>query len=438
MFPCIYFDENSDYVNRFYDHLVSVWAERFRKNPNLNLLVKGFVDSLTERDESLAYKRAQAVKELFLMYNPNMEKRILIPNLGSYNPVKAGGVSSGNRKVILRVIPPSFLSDTLNNDNYSGELPYDVRSVLEDNPFLSLFIQVSAETLSNALAVADSIREQIITEYPWIKDQVKLMEGDSNIIYFDGNYLLYRPIDREPYVKSAESTPQDVSYTIDFAEKYHKYVESYRVNVIDEDGTSVRELAEGNQNLESVYSWDIRDDYGNFVLPESSYWLKLELDFGKAEEGFISDPIFISHHNSGIRLKRRVYSGFDSGAVSTFLEPFLEEIADSFISAEGCTLYIQGYSDSTEFEELGDYIARKRADRTAGIIKAFIDIKLDKDISVDNWLRKKGNTIICKSERMVEPLFIYDTGGWRRIIVGEEIPPYRDFIWRRVELKWQK
>ena len=315
-------------------------------------------------------------------------------------------------------------------------LPEGTKEFIRKNPYVYLFVKASGNTLSEAIIAADRVRSNYIAEYPWLEGRVKIIPGDEDIVYFDGNYLLYAPLEWKSYISEVIAIPNAVRFSIEAAEEYRDYVDAYRVSIVNNRGKEVRELIFGKGVPSRECLWDLQDNYGNFALPEQGYNLKLELDFGKVKESFLSEPVFIEDSQTKRSVHKEIIAGFDLASDYSLLESWLEDIVTSFMEIESGSLFISGFSDSAEFTIGDNSVSQKRAERINRLVRAFIKLRLGEEKSVDNWLHERNAIISYKGVGIGEPFSIYDVKNWKRILVGKEVEPYRNFIWRRVELKW--
>ncbi len=491
--PIVFFDKNSTEVNKRYDRMLSIVANRLKSNPDVKIDLHGYYDKTTDDvadPQKLALDRSNAVKNRMLSLGAPSDKvnvrttgydvsesRAGIPNEQVIAKDKKM-METENRRVEINAwftegneflvkVPFSGTSKEPANTEDLARFIGSMRSLLQNDDEVIILVEGYAMTGDEEAAEIAFKRAANVAK--WIED--KLGPELAQRVYIHQGYeksappnevwvfpnpegVVYRP-------KEADRVLED--YTIEGSEEnlvkidadVDAGVDSFAVSIMDDHGNTVRLLAAGKGQVPKGIAWDWRDEAGMLLDFDEKYFAKLQI-WDKMGEQLVttSDTMGIQVSKQGKRIESLVIVIFmfnQDTPQSKFLESRIEYVARRLIyrAQKGqfkLTATVAGYTDSIGPEYANIALSKQRAKRELGKIRKYMKylLNLDTDAQLDKWLTDHNVTLKAKGygERIPYKIRIWNsklkTG--ENVVIGENDLPEGRTVNRRVllEMKAEK
>lgn len=415
--PIIFFDIADTALDLEEIELLKIYSERMKGNPDARLVIEGFFDQsdgvACTSGAELALRRANAVKNQIMKTDPNLEKRIFIPNeincaqprtridpVKITNPAYLPLLAEENRRAELRIEFPNISPRFASYELKSGEIapPEGIAfddsaiAVVKRNDDAIIIISggvFAGEDTILGLLRAGALRKAIETHDPKIlPGKIRVAPGQDGgqvSANITGEGILWAPTLSNPSIIGYEGLNPEINNIRIKAEGFDKItIDSSRVTISATDGERVRLLHRGTGLPPAQIPWDWKDDGGHLILPETGVRVKAELFIGGKSLVFWSREGIEGRMKLVVkdiirRIKRLLVVQFvfdETIPTSNYLESRLDGFAFDFISqAKGelsPSVIFAGHTDSIGTERRNQELSEKRASRELNILKQYM------------------------------------------------------------------
>ncbi|MCD6595257.1 hypothetical protein J7L68_06255 [bacterium] len=493
MAPFVFFDETDTIVpDRFLQSMQTV-AKRLGRNPNVALILKGYVDKVTEQDKipnliDLANARAQSLKR-YLMNLGVSERQIIVvdaskydytqPRAGKRNRRKTSAyenmIAQENRRVEIGTevidFPDSILICCVNYRIGETDIPPEgkieiensmklTKNLLEQNPdVIILFHGMSSHedsarwdrSMDRALKVRN-YAGQLVSKRTANRMMVYASAPDSVdmvAIHISGDAVIYRPRGSARAAQGFQVAARERNEISLTGLRVDAGVDSYYIAIVDNDMTEFKLLASGRGYPPDKIPWDWHGNDGEPPEPNKNYYAYLYIkdNVGQILESE-SDPVKIKITRKEKR-QELILVNFTFGGTfpqSPYLEGRMERIASDFIekAVQRKTIFkviVGGHTDIIGSPEANQRLSLQRAkreDRNMKNILKFL-LKLRNETELNAWLGEHNVSINAKGYGYSKPykVRIWDRGYFRDVLIGDDDYPEGRFINRRVALEYE-
>ncbi len=493
MVPFVFFNVADTTVpERFFGSMQEI-ARRLNRNPNVALVLKGYVDVPSEKGkfeglEYLARARAEAVKH-YLMNLGVPERQLIVKDPSEYDYTqpragkknrKPGGkfekmIAEENRRVEITTeiidFPDSILICCVNYRVGEVEIPPEgkleiensmrlTKKLLEDNPdIIILFHGMSSKEDSarwdRAFERAVKVRNyagQIVSKQTANRMMVYATAPDSadmvNII-MSGDAVVFRPRGTARASQGFQIAAREKNKITLEDLVVEAGVDTYYLAIVDEDMNEFRLLAAGHGTPPPEVPWDWRGNDGEPPEPEKNYFAYLYLKDNVGQVLAVkSDPVKINVTRQEKR-QELIIVNFTFGGTfpkSPYLEGRLERIASDFIEKavqkkQTFKVIVGGHTDIIGSPAVNQRLSLERAKREERNLRQMLIalLKLKDNKELDMWLAEHNVSIEVKGYGSSRPykVRIWDRGYFRDVLIGNNNYPEGRFVNRRVTLEYE-
>jgi len=493
MVPFVFFDDADTVVpDRFLQPLQTI-AKRLKRNPNVALVLKGYVDSVTEKSKfpnlkELANIRAQSLKR-YLMNLGIPERQIIVIDASKYDYTqpRAGKknrrtnskyekmIAQENRRVEIGTdvidFPDSILICCVNYRVGETDIPPEgkleiensmrlTKDLLEQNPdVIILFHGMSSPADSGrwdrAMDRALKVRNyagQLVSKRTANRMMVFASAPDSVdmvAIHISGDAVIYRPRGSARAAQGFQVAAREKNKISLEGLRVDAGVDSYYIAIVDENMSEFKLLASGKGYPPESIPWDWHGNDGEPPEPNKNYYAYLYIkdNVGQVLESK-SDPVKIKITRKEKR-QELILVNFTFGGTfpqSPYLEGRMERIASDFIekAVQRKTIFktiVGGHTDIIGSPAANQRLSLQRAEREEKNLRNILKflLKLKNDNELDAWLSEHNVSIESKGYGYSRPykVRVWDRGYFRDVLIGDDNYPEGRFINRRVALKYE-
>jgi len=483
--PFIFFGEGESNLDSRFETMLSVVANRLKNNPDVTINVKGYYDIASdpeENAENLAIARGKAVYNKLLALGAPASQVKHIDNGYNFAESRAGVLedqfnkrdkelmSEENRRAelsawfiqgrdFLAEVPVSDRNLSSNGTSEISVYMSRIQGLIEGNQEAVIIAEAfynedtkekADDAFMKAAAVGKYLRNQVGEKLePRIRIQASYQpETDANkvLVYPNSEGVIWRPMvgDRvftDYQVEGQEENLVNIDASVDAG------VDSFSIQIVNEEGNQVRMLAAGKGDVPSGLAWDWRDNAGELLDFDHKYFAKLDLRDNMGETfRTVSDTMEIKVTKQAKRIESLVIVLFkfdEEVPASKFLETRVEYVARKFIeraekSNSRVTAVVAGHTDSIGAEYANKALSKARASRELNNLRRYMMYLLDlsSQEQLDNWLKERNVDLASKGYWESNPYEILRWTGEtvERVLIGDNGMPEGRSVNRRVLL----
>jgi len=484
--PIVFFEENASDVAPRYNDMLQTVADRLNENPDVMIYIRGYYDEASEQSEKpekLALARGRAVGNKLIGFGAPRD-RVTVVESGYYAGKSRAGVvenqfiqrdkelmSAENRRAELSAWFPEgkdFLGEipisgkTLGADGVNALSPFVARmeGLLNSNPEVIILVEsyYNVDTpeeadlaFAKSAAVGRYIRKQLGEDF---ESRIRIhssfeteTDPDRVLVFPNSEGVIWRPkvgdrVFTDYLVESREENLVQVEASVDAG------VDSFGVVIVNDKGEVVRMLAAGKGEIPSGLAWDWRDNAGELLDFDHTYFARLDIR-DKMGETFLtySDTMEIKVSKQSKRIESLVIILFmfdEETPASKFLESRVEYVARRFIARAKRTdqevmAIVTGHADSIGPEYANIALSKERANREIQKLRLYMMylLEMDTQAQLDNWLKEHNVTLKAKGLGESDP---YEILRWtgdtvERVRLGSNETPEGRTVNRRVLLE---
>ncbi len=494
--PVVFFDPMTERVDKRFNRMLKTISDRLRKNPDIHIVLYGYYNPESDGDipefgEKLALNRAKAVRSVLINQYPEIRDQIHIADIKTYDPSypRAGRsedalpedrprVEAENRRVEIRTYVEGFQNwePTVFFDKNSAKLAPNalntlkaeaekIRKVMERNPEVIFLIEgFVTKDEKNPLklafdraynikkALGEILGEDFVKRFSrriFIRGNTdRFVDRGKATIGISGESLIFRPMEGKWAAKDYE-LQQDQTNFVRITSHVEAGVDSYEVDIVDEDGNIFRVLARGHGTIPSGVPWDWRDENGNLINPKKKYYVRLYIKDRLGQEFTTkSEPISVNVTKREQEIETLIIVQFvfdEKTSESKFLESRVEYIARKFIEKalepkKKLIAEVGGHTDIIGMDfrnrELSIFRAKKEYDNLRQYLVYLLG--LPDQAALDKWLRQHNTTLTYKGYADTKPYVItkWENGKLVKKLIGDNNLPEGRTINRRVVIEF--
>jgi len=462
MVPRIFFEKNKTSVDssRFMETIVII-AERMSENPDVYLDLTGYI-CYDENDSSLARKRAETVKNIFIDMKPEIADRIIMPENWDIRKLRVPERSfrtqdneyllAENRRVELSIIPKNNIATEIDfmGDPTRFLKDNNIKAILDKNPHIVVIASGDSKTKNSreALEGAEKIRNKILKflgdEYAErvfaSSARIKGLSDNGNII-ISADGILYRP----EVVHASKNYKPDIFPEAQIGlDITGEEIVNWSLQLLDQDDNIVHTIAQGNGAPPEDIAWDFKTDDGNPIPIDKDFQMKYSLTdiYGQKAEKIFHRKIRAIVENAEYRIEKLLVLQFEfdkPASQSLYLEDRLGEVARRIINtidnSGETSITVEGHTDIIGVETRNQELSVERA----MFIKDALEIHMAVILGYDQealqiWLKENNVRIEAKGYASEEPYYItsWEDGAPKELLVGDNKRPEGRTINRRV------
>ena len=501
--PIVFFDEGTDAVSERFSPTLNEIAKRIKDNENVLLKLYGFfdvgtdatafdsisgrVDTMLSVGESLAVARAKNVKAL-LVENGAPAYRIQVVTEGYEKRIRRAGqtgeyffpqdsiwVAEENRRVEMK-------TEVIGVDNPILVLDYDVGVVKLSDEMERSFV----DKVNSVLPILADNPDMILLFEGYIGDEETLfdlafdrafeakwaLEGRIDPAYYerifvignvdekrdkgklevwlDAEGLLERPVSHLVITGGFELRHEDMNFIEVDTVVSDQPIDSFSLVVKDDSGRPFRHLASGKGSLPKEVVWDWRDDEGNIVQPNKSYYCEL---FVRDKIGLIarvsSLPINIRAESEEKREEMVLvkFKFAEAKVESRYLESRMEYSARKLVKLveenpdKRIVVIVGGHTDRIGLEAVNAKLSLERAKRELANLRKYLlgVVGLNTYPELDRWLAEHNVRLKAKGYGYTSPFKVVKVkdGKSEEILLGDNNLPEGRVLNRRVTVEFK-
>lgn len=479
--PIVFFERGSNKVEKRFAPTIATFVKRLANNPDVKLLLTGYVDPSTDTDtrsfDELAEGRTEAVADELVSRGISRE-RIVIADTATYN-VEMPRITSSSPKISekerywisqenrrVEITPTiegkSWIYYEWAASKVSDEKLWKTLSsrmeLVRNNPMLSVSLQsnIPSKRLSQLYPRYDAIRNQLnqrirqrYRDFAGITLVISEGSPDSIGILISPEKLIYAPVENALAAKNFNIPDKYKHNKISIDISGERAVAHYNVNIVDiTTGKSINLLAEGDGPPPKSINWEWRDKSGSLVDPSQSYQtiVKLTDRFGK-EITLASDTIRVVVTKREHRLTSSIIIQFNFDelvSTSRYLETRIEEFARQIMRLSmdnkgSVRIRILGHTDPIGTPARNRSLSKQRADKEYTALRNYLIALLDlkNQWMLDNWLSEHNITLTQEGVADTDPYEIerYRKKHFERVLLGNNDFPEGRSLNRRVVIE---
>ncbi len=486
--PVVFFETNGNSVDDRYDRALDIIADRLAKNPDVELTIKGYYSegSDTQDDgEGLAKRRGNAVASALIKHGAPKE-RVEVAETGynmaesragdptdQFNKRSLSWQLEENRRAEIEawfvsgkdfLVEVPFTGNNMGSDDMLSSQMGRIKSLLKDNPEVIVLCNGYAEPGNQEMAdavfsrcskTAKSIKSRL--EDPELAKRVYIHQSfregaDPNtiLVFPISEGLVFRPKEADHVIDDYEVESDELNM-VNIDATVQAGVDSFAVSIVNAKGALVRTLAAGKGQIPEGLSWDWRDNSGEILDFENSYFAKLEVSDKLGETiTTTSDTMAIQITKEAKRIESLVIVEFvfdETTPESKFLASRVEYVADRLIgrASKGYTKImatVAGHTDSIGAEYANINLSKERAERELRNLRRYMRYLLDIDTEagLDKWLADHNVELGFEGYGETEPYEIIrwaPDGTREKVRLGENSLPEGRTVNRRVLLNME-
>ncbi len=441
--PIFFFDFGDSTLPARFGRTVRIIGERLRQNPDVVLVLYGYV--VEGEDDALAYARARSVKRAFVGLFPELEGRLLVSTTHDVRRKRAKkekfqGTRLGrlytaqeNRRVELEADVVGFDRPLVSSvDSLSPQALDEVKRFLDRND--EVILVVKAPTLIEALGIKERLLERMGEVYA---DRVFSQQDTGFGLSLSAAGVIYRPPlvvqPREGY----DVEPGWDRVELEIVPRSEAPVVEARIFVIR--GVDTVWAAEG---LEATWDWRVD---GKLPPPGAKFKVfGLVRDslgqLGRTNEAELSVVVRnINEVKQRLILLQFAFGGArsESEYTNARMEYVARRVVDR-ISAGNVDVVVAGHTDTVGTISGNQKLSVKRARQQLGVLRRYLRAILgfSTDEELDDWLRAHNATLTAKGFGMSQPFTItrLEDGREVPVCVGDNTLPEGRIKNRRVEI----
>jgi len=484
--PVVFFDDNSSTIDPRFDHMLSIVAERLSENPVVELSIKGFYSNIgdkTEDHEKLAISRAEAVKSSLIKHGaPESQVKVV------YSGYDLSASRAGTPEVQLNKQSLNYqLAENRRaeihawfkmGEDFRIDIPYtssispealnilqtkipDIRAILNNNPEVIIlcdgYAEIGDEKTAGAVFkkvsdVSKKIRELIddetLSERIYITQSFMTGADPNKVLVFPvSEGLIFRPLVGDHVIDDYTVDGDDMNL-VSIEAEVQAGVDSFAVSIVGNNGNLVRRLAEGKYQIPEGLAWDWRDNSGELLDFENTYFAKLDIiDAMGTKVQVKSDTMGIEVTKQAKRIESLVIVEFifdEDVPESKFLASRVEYVARRLIKRANkeysmIDATVAGHTDSIGAEYANIALSNKRANRELTNLRRYMMhlLDMDSEAQLDSWLKEHNVDLKAKGYGETSP---YEFIRWgkdgkrEKVTLGDNSKPEGRTVNRRVLL----
>ncbi len=396
--PMVFFKRDDFAVDRRFDRVLGIFAERFKENPMVRLHLLGFLAD-DEQSDVLAVKRAMAVRDRLLELAPELVDRIVIESLsdslreamtGTVRNTKDGmRVQDEKRRVLLEVSMPDISIKLPVEGEISHFLEsHEIGRILRENPDLSVVVWGDDEAMSMEKAIeragdmAGRIQDRIGNEDRIFPTYAR-MEGKSDMVkvFLSAEGVLYRPrvVHASSDYTPGQNSDCDIMLGYEGAE-----IDSWKVE-LSQGERAYWTVEQGKETPPERIVWDFRDQQGNIMPIDREFNMRMVAEdiLGQTavSEADANISTIVELNQKRTEMLLVVQFQFNRPeAASRYLDDRLASIARRIISTvsdfDSTHILIEGHSDDIGSQRRNLELSQERADAVYDRIIRVMDVLL--------------------------------------------------------------
>ena len=463
--PAVFFEEGSANIQKRFDSLLDLLAQRLRENPDATFVIDGFFDPLSEEGQTqLAEERESALIKALKGRVPGFEDRI-VP-----------GERPPGEKRIDRVSQYDEYQEYINEENRRAEISVRLRGMefevrpdefdagdaadmagkvgehLRNNPFAMVLVRSSEAgiDLDRALSRSLKVKNLLLDQLPELYEDRVLasaaegIEEGKTVVLLSGDGIVYKP--RE--VHSARNLEPEAldDCIIRPSVESELDIRSWRIFMRGLDGRELFEIASGEGTPPERLTWDWKRPDGGMIPFGKRFVMCLSVtgELGQSGENCTEKRIGTEVIRREERTDRLLLVQFLFDAPSTrskYLRDRLEWVARHIIErggAEGVVLSaeLQGHTDIIGGDRRNLELSSERAETVEDRLKAYMRVILDlPDMkALESWMEDNNVVVTSKGYGSDKPysLDLRRGGELTEVTVGDNETPEGRAINRRV------
>ncbi len=488
LMPFIFFDEGKSEVPQRFLETLDEYVARLKKNPNIAVVLRGFTDQPTEKDNrDLAQARATAVRT-YLMSKGLGEGQVIVESTDKYDFVQPrAGKLNRDRNLSAE---PLIAAENRRTEidariiGYSGDLEYtfegfkpgetiaagekeqidnfikNVRDLVNKNEDITILFHAmgapsEGETWENAFDRSVKARELAYQSADkWLQERMMVYgtteDNKKGIkIILNGDAITYRPRASSKAAQGFQLSSAEQNGITLGAIVSDAGIDTYYVAVVDESNEEFRLLAAGSGFPPTQIPWNWQGNDGEPPEPNKQYFARVYLrdNVGQVLE-MRSEPVSVNVIKEEKR-QELVLINFTFGGTfsqSPFLEGRLEKIATDFIDKANqkktsFKVVVGGHTDVIGTPEFNQELSQNRAEKENRNLRRMLMtlLKFGDTKELDSWLASNNVSMGTQGYGMDKPFVIkvWERGYFRDILIGNNEFPEGRFINRRVALEYE-
>jgi len=471
--PVVFFERGSpELPERFFTSLRTV-AERIKCNPDIRLVIKGYIDPESEQDvpdkTGLARLRAENIRSKLIEFGApssritvaapdryDVTEQRIVPRFPVLTEKDRRWISEENRRgeivsEFMEPFPTSVVVESPDRITKLSELLSIWKRILSSNPDVQVL--VGANKGDAPLVALDRMEEvrsrlnRILGTKPSVMFVEDLPPGKIGI-YLNADHLLYSP--REYFVSKdirfGDESQKENIVRLELATAVP--IDTYFVSVVDDAGNLVKELGGGEGTPPMSFIWDWTNCDGSIVNPERRYFVRLELtDSLGSHIQTLSPPLEVK--TRAVTEKREswiiIQFVFDEvSSVSYFFDSRLEEFVQRLVelarSGKPLVVRITGHTDKIGRPEHNRRLSVQRAEQKYEEFSYHLMHRLgiSRKEELDRWLAEHDVKIEVRGVSSDEPLTVMVTkdGRVEESLLGDDNLPEGRSMNRRVTIEF--
>ena len=471
--PVVFFEKgDADVPERFFASLKTV-AERIKHNPDIRLIIKGYIDPESEQNVPdkmmLARLRAENIRSKLIEFGAS-PSRIAVAQLDGYDITERRiapkftvsaekdrrWICEENRRgeivsEFVKSFPTSTVIESPEEISKLSELFSTWKPLLSSNPDVQVLVGANrGDSPSLTLDRMEEVRNRlnkILDIKPSVMFVDNLPTGKIGI-YLNADCLLYSP--REYFVSKnirfKDESQRENIIKLKLAGAVP--IDTYFVNVVDDAGNLVKELGGGEGTPPVSFVWDWTNREGSIVNPEGRYFVKVELtDSLGSHIQALSPPLEVK--TRAVTEKREswiiIQFVFDEvSSVSYFfdsrLEQFVQRLVELANSGKPLVVRVTGHTDRIGSPEHNRRLSAQRAERKYEEFSYHLMHRLgiSRKSELDRWLAGHNVKIEVRGVSSDDPLTVRVTkdGRVEESLLGDDNLPEGRSMNRRVTIEF--
>ena len=466
--PIFFFSPGNDRIDERFHRIQEILGGRLRDNPDIDIDLYGFYD--TESDgvtptlgDRLAENRSKAARSVFIRFEQISVDRIHVVDPLTYKTSRSrAGLPvehiqkdvplsmAENRRVQMVTKVKGFedWSPTIyfdkNSDLVETSSLSDLRSradnikkIIERNPEVILQMEgfVSADEVKNksqwvklsfdrAFRVKQKLGEILGDDFVQRFSKRLFIKGNTDEyadrgkveVKIDGEGLIYRPLEGMMAAKGYELNQEQVNF-VHITSDVEAGVDTFTVSIVDQDDNEFRVLSAGSGKIPEGAPWDWKDENGNLIDPNGTYYCKLQIR-DRLGQTFttISDPIAVEVTKRQQQMETLVIVEFtfdEKISESGFLESRVEYVARRFIEKAlepkiKLSAVVSGHTDVIGMAHRNRELSIQRAKKEEENLRRYLIylLGLADNSELSAWLRSHNTTLAYKGYSDGEPYVV--------------------------------